>query len=78
MVNVRGPPSAPMGQNLPGYRGSRNTMLQSDDKSDEKGRFKEQPFPHINRPYRQAANRAWTIAEKTRERKTARRYARNK
>ena len=79
--NCKSPaPSAPMGQNPPGYRGARNTMTyNSDDKSDEKGRFKGYTRSNIsNRPYRQAKNKAWTVSRKNKRGRTARRYARNK
>ena len=74
-------PTAPMGQDRPpGYRSARNTMTyKSDDKSDEKGRFKGYTRSNIsNRPYRQAKNKAWTVSRKNKRGKTARRYARNK
>ena len=51
----------------------------SDDKSDEKGRFKGYTRSNIsNRPYRQAKNKAWTVSRKNKRGRTARRYARNK
>ena len=65
---------------LPGNKQKSSTLLQrSDDKSDEKGKFRGYTRSSISdRPLRQAKNKAWTVSRKNKRGKTARRYKRNK
>ena len=56
-----------------------NLIQRSDDKSDEKGKFRGYSRSSISdRPLRQAKNKAWTVSRKNKRGKTARRYKRNK
>ena len=65
---------------LPGNKQKSSTLLQrSDDKSDEKGKFRGYTRSSISdRPLRQAKNKAWTVSRKNKRGKTSRRYKRNK
>ena len=54
-------------------------ILMSDEKSEEKGKFKGYSRSNISdRPIRQAKNKTWTVSRKNKRGKTARRYQRNK
>ena len=63
-----------------GFRRAGSNLIQnSDEKSDEKGKFRGYSRSNISdRPIRQAKNKTWTVSRKNKRGRTARRYQRNK